>query len=94
MSSCSETPVIPISRSIAGRPVGSTSRLNPQGHQDVAAVLVVDDEPKMLELRRHLLEMQGYVAIVAESGEKALIEAEEKKAEAAKAKAEAKAKKS
>jgi CheY-like chemotaxis protein len=35
-------------------------------------VLVVDDEPKLLEARRLMLEGLGYIVLVAECGEKAL----------------------
>jgi CheY-like chemotaxis protein len=37
-----------------------------------ATILVVDDEPMILEMRRLLLETLGYVALTSESGEKAL----------------------
>jgi CheY-like chemotaxis protein len=37
-----------------------------------ATILVVDDEPMILEMRRLLLEALGYFALTSESGEKAL----------------------
>src|SRR5262249_6310942 len=68
MSSRSETSPI----SINGKSVAVTSVLRSSGPEGAATVLVVDDEPELLEARRLTLEAVGYVALVAESGEKAL----------------------
>jgi len=67
MSSRSETSSIPISHRTR-----AMDCLKLAGYQGVATVLVVDDEPKLLEVRRLMLEALGYVVLVAESGEKAL----------------------
>jgi CheY-like chemotaxis protein len=70
MSSHSETSSISISR--AATRASAADCLKLAGYQGMATVLVVDDEPKLLEVRRLMLEALGYVVLVAESGEKAL----------------------
>jgi len=68
MSSRSQTTSIP-----ASGPIARVEFLKSAGGcQGAATVLVVDDEPKLLEVRRLMLEALGYVALVAECGEKAL----------------------
>jgi len=70
MSSHSETSSILISHTTTVATAADCLKI--AGDQGMATVLVVDDEPKLLELRRLMLETMGYPVLVAESGEKAL----------------------
>src|SRR5215472_6524707 len=48
------------------------SDLSATKNRKIPTVLIVDDEPHVLEVRRLLLEKSGYGAIVADSGRQAL----------------------